>query len=265
MPFPLPRSLTPSKVASFKNCALAFRFAQIDKLPQPPSVPAVRGTLVHSVLERLFWELEPGERSLQAGQRILADEWRQIQNDEEWAQLTLPAPEAAAFLDESEQLVRNYFELEDPNAVRVVGTELLLEARVGSLVLRGIIDRLDLAADGNFIVVDYKTGRAPSETYETTKLGGVHFYAYLLQEVLGRRPVAVRLLHLKEPIALTCSSSEQSIKGLKLRTAAVWTAVERACEREDFRPKPGRLCDWCPFQAYCPAQGGTLPELAESA
>ena len=39
---------------------------------------------------------------------------------------------------------------------------------------------------------------------------------------------------------------------------AVWSAVERACEREDFRPKPGRLCDWCGFKAYCPAFGGDV-------
>jgi putative RecB family exonuclease len=34
--------------------------------------------------------------------------------------------------------------------------------------------------------------------------------------------------------------------------------VERACEREDFRPNPGRLCDWCAFKAYCPAFGGNI-------
>jgi putative RecB family exonuclease len=58
--------------------------------------------------------------------------------------------------------------------------------------------------------------------------------------------------------------SDQSIRGLQQRTAAIWTAVEKACEREDFRPHPSRLCDWCSFQAYCPAFGGD-PALAASA
>jgi hypothetical protein len=35
-------------------------------------------------------------------------------------------------------------------------------------------------------------------------------------------------------------------------------AIERACEREDFRPNPGRLCDWCGFKAYCPSFGGDI-------
>src|SRR5258705_10497286 len=31
-----PRTLSPSKVAAFTDCALAFRFATIDRLPRPP-------------------------------------------------------------------------------------------------------------------------------------------------------------------------------------------------------------------------------------
>ncbi len=58
MPLPLPTSLSPSKVSSFTDCGLAFRFSAIDHLPEPPSVAATRGTLVHAALERLFC-LEP--------------------------------------------------------------------------------------------------------------------------------------------------------------------------------------------------------------
>ena len=50
----VPTSLSPSKVSSFRDCALAFRFSAIDRLPEPPSAPAVKGTLVHSALELLF-------------------------------------------------------------------------------------------------------------------------------------------------------------------------------------------------------------------
>ena len=84
-------------------------------------------------------------------------------------------------------LVQKYFEIEDPTGVRDIGLELRLEAQVGSLALRGIIDRLELGPDGELIVTDYKTGRAPGLKYEQSKLGGVHFYSFLCQEVLGQR------------------------------------------------------------------------------
>ncbi len=63
MALQLPTSLSPSKVASFKDCALAFRFSAIDHLPQPPSPAATKGTLVHRALELLLCE-PPARRSL---------------------------------------------------------------------------------------------------------------------------------------------------------------------------------------------------------
>ena len=53
MALAVPHTLSPSKVASFKDCALAFRFSNIDRLPEPPSPPATKGSLVHRALERL--------------------------------------------------------------------------------------------------------------------------------------------------------------------------------------------------------------------
>jgi putative RecB family exonuclease len=57
-------------------------------------------------------------------------------------------------------------------------------------------------------------------------------------------------------VAIVAEPSDQSIRGLKNKVGAIWTAVVRACERDDFRPNPGKLCDWCAFKAWCPAFGG---------
>lgn len=259
MSFPLPTSLTPSKVASFKDCALAFRFSIIDRLPEPPSAAATKGTFVHSVLERLFWELQPGERTLDAALQLLDEESQTFFASTDWSELELDDETKTTFSNDFEKLIRNYFLIEDPNKVNAIGTELMLEANAGTMRLRGIIDRLDLNEDGELVVVDYKTGRAPGAGWENGKLGGVHFYAYLCEQVLGRRPVEVKLLYLKEPVAISTQPSVQSIKGMQVRTSAIWTAVEKACLKEDFRPNPGKACSWCSFKEHCPAQGGTLP------
>jgi len=123
------------------------------------------------------------------------------------------------------------------------------------------VDRLDLTEDGELVVIDYKTGRAPSQAYEQSKLVGVHIYAMLCEELLGRRPVRVELLHLREPTVITAEPSDQAIRGNRQRTVAVWSAIERACRDEDFRPKTGPLCKYCHFQSFCPAFGGD-PALA---
>jgi putative RecB family exonuclease len=252
----VPRSLSPSKVSTFKDCALAFRFSVIDHLPEPPAPYAVKGTLVHSALEGLFWDYERGTRTPEAAATSLASAWKALQDDPEFIELELSESEKVAFRDDAEKLVAGYFSLEDPDAVDAVGVELLLEAEIGGLRLRGIIDRLDVTPEGEFIVVDYKTGRTPSEMQEQSRLGGVQFYALLCEQVLGKRPVSVRLLYLKDPVVIAADPSEQALRGLRQRTAAVWSAIERACEDEDFRPKPSGLCKTCNFQSFCPAFGG---------
>jgi len=267
MALQLPTSLSPSKVASFKDCALAFRFSAIDHLPQPPSPSATKGTLVHRALELLFCQ-PPGHRTLETGLACLERARAEMASDPDFVDLRLDADAEAAFAADAETLVRRYFELEDPSRVRPIGLELRLEAQVGNLTLRGVIDRLELDADGGLVVTDYKTGKTPGLAYEQSRLGGVHFYAFLCEQVLGRRPARIQLLYLAEPVAIVAEPSDQSIRGLQQRTLAIWKAVERACERDDFRPRPSPLCEWCSFQAYCPAFGGDpsrATELAASA
>ena len=255
MALPVPVSLSPSKVAAFKDCALAFRYSVIDRLPEPPSPSAVKGTLVHRALELLHCEA-PAARTLEMALARLEQASAELLTDPELVALELPPEESARFHDEAEALVRRYFELEDPTRVRPIGLELRLEAHVGDLRLRGIIDRLDLDADGELVVTDYKTGKVPGERQEQSRLGGVHFYAFLCEQVLGRRPARIQLLYLSEPVAIIAEPSDQSIRGLERKVGAIWTAVERACANDDFRPKPSALCGWCAFHAYCPAQGG---------
>ena len=264
MALAVPTSLSPSKVSSFRDCALAFRFSAIDRLPEPPSAPAAKGTLVHRVLELLL-ALEPDERTPERARALLPQAEADVLDGEEYAELPLTPEERGEFLASAATLVERYFQLEDPRTIRPEGLELMLEAEVGGVRLRGIIDRLERDAEGRLVVTDYKTGRVPGERFEQGKLGGVHFYAYLCEQVLGERPARIQLYYLAQPLAIVAEPSDQSIRGLKNKVGAIWTAVERACEREDFRPNPGKLCDWCAFKAYCPAFGGdpaTVPRLA---
>lgn len=255
MALPLPISLTPSKVASFKDCALAFRFSAIDHLPEPPSPAATKGTLVHRALELLFCE-PPDGRTLATGLSCLSTARAEMASEPDFVGLHLDAEAEGQFAADAEILVRRYFELEDPTRVRPIGLELRLEVALGSLTLRGVIDRLDLDDDGRLVVTDYKTGKVPGVVHEQSRLGGVHFYAFLCEQLLGRRPVRIQLLYLSQPVAIVAQPSDQSLRAMERRALAIWKAVETACDRDDFRPHPSRLCDWCSFHDYCPAFGG---------
>jgi putative RecB family exonuclease len=253
MALELPRTLTPSKVTAFTNCPLAFRYSVIEHRPEPPSPHAVKGTLVHAALEGLFWEHAASDRTPAAAMHELARAWKDLATDPEFVALALSEDDAASFLADARLLVENYFRIEDPTVVRTIGVELGVELEHEGMRLRGIIDRLDIGPDGALTVIDYKTGRAPSERYEHGRMGGVQTYALLCERILGRAPSEVRLLHLRDPLVITAIPTPQTLRGQQLRTSAVWGAIERACVTEDFRPKVGPLCQFCHFKPTCPA------------
>ena len=258
----VPTSLSPSRVESFLSCPLAFRFSSIEKLPDPPTVATTRGSLVHRALELLFL-LPAAERTPAALDRSVEAAIVEYRGDPDFTLLALSADQVAVFEHECRELASNYLAMEDPTQVRDIGLELRLEAPVGELTLRGIIDRLELDADGELVVTDYKTGRAPSPNWERKSLSGVHFYAFLCESIFGKRPAAIRLMYLKSGETITATPSAQSTKFMTTRTNAVWQAVATACERDDFRPRQSALCNYCAYQRWCPEYGGD-PALAST-
>jgi putative RecB family exonuclease len=281
-PLEPPSSLSPSKIAAFRACPLAFRFEFVDKLETAPSYEAFLGTVVHRALERLFWCHGPGDRSRQAAREELLVALDEAFGTEEAAQLALDERQRTALASEAWSLVSNLFALEDPNAVRVVGVELALEAdvplggpdpaeplvdqhRPRHVRLRGIIDRLELDRESNLVVTDYKTGRAPSVRHEQERLLGVQCYALLCEAVLRVAPARVQLVYLRDHLVIDANTSRQTRRGAEQRAIATWKAIERACALDDFRPRPSGLCAWCSFQAICPAVGDTPQPVAEAA
>ena len=188
-------SLSPSRAADFKTCPLLYRFRTIDRLPERKSLAAVRGTLVHSVLERLY-DLPAAERTVEAAQRAArARPGRSCarsraspscsRSRRTTARRPTPsAPESVeAWLASAGKLVEKYFTLEDPTRIQPHGREELVEVTLpDGLLLRGFVDRLDVAPNGALRVVDYKTGARAAR--------GVRGQGAVPDEVLRTRPLA---------------------------------------------------------------------------
>ena len=160
MPLTPPATLSPSKVSAFTDCALAFRFSAIDGCRSRPRSRPPRARWCTAALERLF-ALPRRERTRGGRGSCLDEAGAEIRADPDFTGLALDEAAEAAFFAEAGVLLDHYFDLEDPTTINPIGLELMLEVAVGGVALRGIIDRLELDADGELVVTDYKTGRAP--------------------------------------------------------------------------------------------------------
>jgi putative RecB family exonuclease len=267
-------SLSPSRAADFKTCPLLYRFRTIDRLPERKSLAALRGTLVHTVLEKLY-DLPARQRTVHSAQELVAPAWEELRADPEVAELFAEGGAAdddpsgqslEAWLASAGRLVEAYFSLEDPSRIEPEGREQLVEVTLpDGLLLRGYVDRLDVAPNGALRVVDYKTGSMPREAFEGKALFQMKFYALVLWRTRGVVASQLKLLYLGNGDALTYAPDEGELVRFERTLQAIWAAIERAVATGDFRPNRTRLCDWCDLQALCPSFGGTPPPFPAEA
>ena len=255
-------SLSPSRAADFMTCPLLYRFRVIDRLPEPPSPAAARGTLVHAVLERLF-DAPAAGRSPQAAVELVEPEWQRLLAAEpELAALFADETERSAWLAQAHAMLERYFTLEDPTRLEPAHRELQVQAVLASgLRLNGYIDRLDISPAGDLRVVDYKTGTAPREDFEARALFQMRFYALALWRTRGLVPRLLQLIYLGNGEIVRYQPDEADLLATERKIEALWRAIDRARASGDWRPRRSKLCAWCSHQPICPEFGGTPPPL----
>ena len=287
-------ALSPSRAGDFLTCPLLYRFRVVDRLPERPSLAATRGTLVHAVLERLF-ELPASERTVERATALLRPEWERLlaAEPEVGALFAAAAAGGDAAIEDSEdgqagqagqagkggeggedgadldgwlagaaELLERYFTLEDPTRLEPAERELYVETKLDAgVLLRGYVDRLDVAADGAMRVVDYKASAAPAVGFEARAMFQLRFYALVLWRLHGRVPRLLQLLYLGRGEVLRYEPDEADLRATERKVVALWQAIQRAAATGDWRPNPSRLCEWCDHQPLCPAFGGTPPPL----
>jgi putative RecB family exonuclease len=256
-------SLSPSRAGDFMTCPLLYRFRTIDKLPEEPSPDAVRGTVVHKVLEELF-DLPAVDRTPDQAASMLEPAWEAMLTEEpSLAEMFGPeGPEIGSWLVSCREALQRYFTLEDPSRLEPAERELYVETLLDSkLLLRGFVDRLDVAPTGEVRVVDYKTGRAPGPHFEAKALFQMKFYALVLWRLRGTVPAMLQLMYLGNSEVLRYVPEERDLLAVERKIEAIWRAISRAAETGDWRPNKTALCGWCSHQALCPEFGGTPPPL----
>ncbi|GII78161.1 recombinase RecB [Sphaerisporangium rufum] len=257
-------SLSPSRAGDFMTCPLLYRFRVIDRLPERPSPAAVRGTLVHAVLERLY-DLPAAERTPAAALALLDPQWARLLGETpEYATLFGDEAERERWLGQAREMVGRYFALEDPSRLEPAERELYVESVLDSgLMLRGYIDRLDVAPGGEVRVVDYKTGSAPGPDFEARALFQMKFYALVLWRLHGTVPRLLQLIYLGNGEILRYAPDEADLRATERKVQALWEAIERSLTTREWRARRSRLCEWCDYQAMCPEWGGTPPPVPD--
>lgn len=254
----LPRSLSPSGASTFRQCARRWKFRYVDKLPDPPGEPALRGTFVHHVLEELL-AVAPAQRTLERARAICRDLWPQLAGNPDFVALELHEAQERAFRWNAWTDIEGYFQLVDPVAVDVVDRERDVHTSLDGVPFRGIVDLVDRVPEG-LRVTDYKTGRPPSQRFVDSRLSQVWLYAAALESI-GDDVSDVRLLYLGEtgagrddrrPTEIARPFDADAVAAAVHEHCDTWDRITEAAATGCFEPTPGPLCSWCPYRDDCP-------------
>jgi putative RecB family exonuclease len=243
-----------------------FRFRTIDRLPEPPSKAATKGTLVHWVLEHLY-NAPIGRRSPEAAHALVPNALTAVQaRTPDLDTMFESEADKKQWLAEAGKLIDRYFTLEDPNRLEPAEREVNISALLdGTMRIKGIIDRVDIAPNGAVRLVDYKTGKAPRPQYSASAAFQMRFYAVAMREARGVTPAMLQLNYLGDGQVLRNEPTEADLDQAKGKIISIWDDIRRNAERDEWRPRTSKLCGWCSFQSICPSFGGAPPELEQGA
>lgn len=253
---------TPSRLAAFADCPRRYRFTYLDR-PAPPRGPAWAhnsvGAAVHVALAR-WWSEPLRRRTPLAAASLLMAAWQQdgFRDDEQ----------SARFQELASGWVESYVARLDP-ADEPPGVERTVAARTTGMALSGRVDRLD-DRDGELVVVDYKTGRAPPTDDDARTSPALALYAVAVGTTLRRACHRVELHHLRSGTVACHVHTDQSLERQLARAEALATDVVAAQDTLAaggdadlvFPPVPTGRCGWCDYRGSC--SEGQLASVARA-
>ena len=222
-----PTTLSVTGLLDYARCPKLFFWSQVRPLPRKPNPAARLGSEVHRWIE------------LQSrGQATLLDEDElpDLSPDER-----LGTPGKAGSLGDTFR------------ASRFAGTVPLFTERpfllyVDGFVVGGRIDAVFGTPEGEWEVVDYKTGRVP--TNEGPLFGlQLDLYALACVEVFGKRPEDLTLSY----FFLAENDIRSRPAGDPEETRARVKETLAGIAGGGFDPRPGDYCRWCDFLPFCEA------------
>jgi putative RecB family exonuclease len=245
--------LSPSSIATFRQCRLQYKYQYIDKLGEKYGRAKPYYTManhVHATLYDLFSMIPPWDRTPETAKTLLQKNWRRYHvgfrdkaDEKRWARKALA--EITRFVMEQD----------------MAATPMMLERRIEAEVtpgvtLRGRVDRVDKQTDGSLHIMDYKTGRLPEE---------IDWMQLELHAVILSHSIAypVRRLSYLYLFPGRVHSRDFNAKALQETTWDLLRIAKEIRQERDFPPQPGHGCAGCDFAPICPARSDGYVEAGE--
>lgn len=248
-----PMRLSFSRVDTYQQCPLRFRFAYLDKLPSEPSPHLSWGTSVHRAIEAWWSQKLPAAPPVDVLLQALYDCWDDTGFE------GMAREDKIAWYRHAQDVLRRHHERHAPSFVPAVASEEWFALQLGpDIEVVGSIDHVARTDGGGIGIVDWKTSKRAKTRQDVRGSLQLAIYALAAVELWGHEPEWVALDFVVSGVRVAVPREE-------IDTDAAVATISEVAERvraEAFTPSPSRLCDWCDFRSLCPAFEGEGPDVA---
>jgi DNA helicase-2/ATP-dependent DNA helicase PcrA len=235
-------SLSASDLGLYLTCPLKYKFARVFGIPQEPTINQRFGILIHNVLERFHKEPEePGVDGLERLMGLFEAGWRRSgfgSSDDE-----------LQFRDKAREAMRLYWEQESGAEGEPVWLERKFDIKIGDHHVRGRVDRVDRLPDGDYELIDYKTGERKSEADLESDLQ-LALYRLAAREAWDLEASTGSYYYVLDAEKVAAPTKPDDAERVERTVLSVGEGILG----QDFEPRPSAaVCGWCDYRLICPA------------
>jgi DNA helicase-2/ATP-dependent DNA helicase PcrA len=236
-----------SQLNTYERCPRQYMYGSVLNLRGRQSRQALAGNVIHTVLEQFY-------KSFKTARDATMDDLLGLYEAAFAAAAFENELERRQHYDDGLEMVKAFFEEERKRTTEPHLIEQWFEFTLGTVKVRGRVDRIDRHPDGRFEVIDYKTGRAESKKAYATENLQLPIYAMAMREHFKLPLKAATIYALKDKKRITLNVGEDLTEDAieRARRKILGIASDIRAGKFDPDPDPNK-CPWCEFRMLCPA------------